>query len=147
METRKGFMKAFVWSILLYGCETWTIQKYERDRLEAFEMWIWRRMTRTSWVERKSNEEVLQSVEERRELISHILKRKAKLIGHSIRHSTFLSNIFEGKILGRRTRGRPRTSYFKDVKRLMDVSSYSHLKRVATDRDKWLIQQGAAFRR
>jgi len=65
-----------VWSVLLYGCETWTIRKNEKDCLEAMEMWILRKMNKTSWVERKTNEQVLRDVSEKRNIIKHILKRK-----------------------------------------------------------------------
>jgi len=107
-----------VWSVLLYGCETWTIRKNEKDRLEAMEMWIWRKMNKTSWVERKTNEQVLKDVIENRNIIKHILKRKTKLIRHLFRPNTFMKNIFEGKTLGKRSIGRPRTSYFQDLKQI-----------------------------
>lgn len=64
ITSRKKFIKTYIWSILLYGCETWAIGKYERERLEAMEMWMWRRMTRTSWIERKRNETILEEIEE-----------------------------------------------------------------------------------
>jgi len=132
--------------VLLYECKTWTIRKNEKDRLEAMEMWIWRKMNKTSWVERKTNEQVLKDVSEKRNIIKHILKRKTKLIGHLFRHNTFMKNIFEGEILGKRSRGRPRTSYFQDFKHLMEVTTYSKLKNMAKDRDLWLSRQGKAFR-
>jgi hypothetical protein len=109
MKQRKKFIKTFVWCVLLYGCETWTIRKNEKDRLEAMEIWIWRKMNKTTWVERKTNEQVLKDVSEKRNIIKYILKRKTKLIGYLLRHNTFMKNIFEGKILGKRSRGCPRT--------------------------------------
>ncbi|KAE9540745.1 hypothetical protein AGLY_003990 [Aphis glycines] len=79
------------------------------------------KMNKTLWVERKTNEQVLKDVTEKRNIIKHILKRKTKLIGHLFKHNTFMKNIFEGKTLGKRSRGRPRTSYFQDLKNLMEV--------------------------
>jgi hypothetical protein len=132
--------------VLLYGCETWTIRKNEKDRLEAMEMWIWRKMSKITWVNRKTKERVLKYVSEKKNIIKHILKRKTKLIGHLFRHNTFMKNIFEGKILLKRFRGSPRTSYFQDLKHLMEVITYSKLKNMAKDRDLWLSRQGEIFR-
>ena len=69
-------IKCFVWSIVLYGAETWTLRKSDQKRLEAFEMWVWRRMEKVSWVERKSNDEVLGKVGERKTVLNIIRKRK-----------------------------------------------------------------------
>ncbi|KAF0701769.1 putative transposon-derived protein F52C9.6 [Aphis craccivora] len=82
------------------------------------EMWIWRKMNKTSWVERKTNEQVLKD-----------------------------KNIFKEKILGERSRGRPKTSYFQDLKHLTEVETYSTLKNMANDRDLWLSRQDMAFKR
>ncbi|KAE9532958.1 hypothetical protein AGLY_009386 [Aphis glycines] len=111
-------------SVLLYGYETWTIRKNEKDRLETMEMWIWRKMNITSWVERKTNEHVLKDVREKRNIIKHILKKKTKLIGHLFRYNIFMKNIFEGKILRKRSRERPRTSHFQDLKHLRSHSLF-----------------------
>ena len=78
-------MKTLVWTTLLYGCETWTLRKGDIRRLEAAEMWIWRRMAKISWTEKISNEEVLRRIGEGRQLMSLIRPRKRKWIGHSIR--------------------------------------------------------------
>ncbi|KAI5755057.1 hypothetical protein M8J77_013699 [Diaphorina citri] len=145
LSTRKKFIKTYIWSILLYGCETWTMGKYERERLEAMEMWLWRRMTRTSWMERKRNEKILEEIGEERNLMKTLMKRKIKLVGHLLRHNDFITNILEGKVEGRRPRGRPRKSYFEDIMKLMDCNSYSQLKRSALDRSDWLQRQGSSF--
>ena len=103
-------------------------------------------MTRISWIEKKSNERVLAEVNERRSLMESIQRRKIKLIGHLIRHNEVMKNIFEGKIQVRRSRGRPRISYFKDILTTMNASSYSHMKFMTVIRSKWLSRQGIAFR-
>ena len=66
---RKNFDKCYVWSVLLYGCETWTINGQDKKKLEAMEMWIWRRLLKISWTERKSNVDVLNQVGEKRILL------------------------------------------------------------------------------
>jgi len=101
IRTRKKFIITYIWSLLLYGCETWTIGNYERDRLEAMEMWLWRRMTRIRWIERKRNETILEEIGETRSMWTLIMKRKIKLVGHLLRHNDFITNIFEGKIAGK----------------------------------------------
>ena len=70
-------VKCYVWSVALYGSETWTLRKKERNYLEAFEMWCWRRMEKISYMDRITDEEVLRRVQENRSLISNVLKRKA----------------------------------------------------------------------
>ncbi|VVC43630.1 Hypothetical protein CINCED_3A006507 [Cinara cedri] len=122
IRSRKKFVKTYVWSILLYGCESWTIGKYEKNRLEAMEMWMWRKMTRTSWIEHKTNEEVLNEINEERT----IMKRTIKLIGHLLRNNEFITIIVEGKIEGKRS--------FEEIFRRMGVTSYQNLKRTASDR-------------
>jgi hypothetical protein len=77
-------------------------------------------------------------------MIKRILKRKTELIEHLFMYNTLMKNIFKGKILGERPRGRPRTSYIQDLEHLVEVATYSKLKNMANDRDLW--QQGKAFR-
>ena len=79
---KKRLIKALVWSVLLYGSETWTLKKADMKRLESCEMWIWRRMENISWGERITNEEVLRRVGEKRSLIDFIWKKKARWLGH-----------------------------------------------------------------
>jgi len=76
---KKAFVKTFIWSTLLYGSESWTLGKQETTRLQAAEMWIWRRMCRISWMEKKSNEEVLKQVGAERELLQEENKKEGKI--------------------------------------------------------------------
>ena len=73
LHLQKRMVKVFVWNVVLYGSETWTLQKEDIQRLEAFEMWIWRRVTKVSWTEHKTNEEVSQMVETEREMMDWTL--------------------------------------------------------------------------
>ena len=91
------------------------MRKEEIRRLNAFEMWVWRRMERVSWEDKKTNEEVLCSVGEERSLIDTIRKRKKNWIGHVVRGEGLLKLVLEGRMEGRKTRGRPRVSMIDDL--------------------------------
>ena len=84
LELRKKLVKCYVWSMALYGAETWTLRAVDQKHLESFEMWCWRRMEKFSWPDHVRNEEVLLRVKEQRNTLHEILKRKATWIGHKI---------------------------------------------------------------
>ena len=123
-----------VWPVALYGSETWTLRKAERDKLEAFEMWIWRRMERVSWKDKKSNEQVLHDVGEERSMLTTIVKRKKNWIGHVLRGDGMMKDVIEGGIEGKRRKGRPRQGMLHE---LMEGGSYEQMKRKAEDRELW----------
>lgn len=137
LDVRKRFMKAYVWSVALYGCETWTVGKREKKRLEAFEMWYFRRIQRVSWQDRITNEEVLQMAREGRYLWKHIQNRRIRLIGHILRHNSFITSIAEGCIEGRTRRGRPRLSYMRQIMKDVGCPTYAEMKRKADERADW----------
>ena len=119
----------------LYGCETWTMRKEESDRLAAFEMWIWRRMEKVSLNDKKTNEEILTLVEEERCMLEVIAKRKKAWIGHVLRGDGLLKLVIEGRMEGKRPRGRPRIGMMDDIM----MGSYGDMKRMALDRDSWRV--------
>ena len=82
-----------IWSVVLYGSETWSMRKEDIKRLEAFEIWIWRRMERISWMEHRTNEEILKMVDEKRSLIGIIRSRQRNWLGHIMRGDSFLISI------------------------------------------------------
>ena len=82
---RKKLVKYYVWSMALYGAEIWTLRVTDQKRLESFEMWCWRRMEKISWIDHVRNEEVLFRVNEKRNILHEIRKRKANWIGHILR--------------------------------------------------------------
>ena len=86
LNIKKRLIKTYVWSVATYGCETWVINDTEKKKLEAFEMWCWRRMEKISRIQRKTNEEVFRTVEEKRTLIDVIRGRRQKMVGHALRH-------------------------------------------------------------
>ena len=106
----------YVWSTLLYGADTWTLNKEMVRRLEAFEMWCFRRMKKISWYDKISNDEVLKQVHEKRKILTTIKMKKLKLFGHIIRHSSLQRDLMEGHINGKRSRGRPITTWTTNIK-------------------------------
>ena len=101
LEMRKKRVKCYIWSIALYGAETWTLRAVDEKHLESFETWCWRRMEKISWNEHVKNEEVLLGVKEQRNILHEISKRKANWIGHILRRNCLLQRVIEGKIKGR----------------------------------------------
>jgi hypothetical protein len=98
LELRKKLVKCYIWSIALYGAETWTLRAV--DHLESFEMWCWRRMEKISWSDHVRNEEVLLRVKEQRNILHKIRKLKANRIGNILRRNCLLPRVTKGKIKG-----------------------------------------------
>ena len=134
---KKRLIKSLVWSVLLYGSEAWTLNKDERRRLEACEMWIWRRMLKVSWKEHTSNEEILQQVQEGRILMETLHTRQKEWIGHILRHDSLLRLVLEGKIEGKKARGRPRTMLLDHLMGKKNNQRYEQLKASAQCREEW----------
>ena len=136
IELRSLIAKCYIWSTLLYGAETWTLTKVTSDKLEAFEMWLYRRMLRISWKEHKTNGDVLHKMKTKRSLLNTIKKRKCQYFGHIIRGDGVQRLLMEGRINGRRGRGRPRTMWTDNIKEWTKMS-YNDCIRVAQDRERW----------
>ena len=136
IELRSRIAKCYIWSTLLYGAETWTLTKVTSDKLEAFEMWLYRRMLRISWKEHKTNADVLHKMKTKRSLLNTIKKRKCQYFGHIIRGDGIQRLLMEGRINGRRGRGRPRTMWTDNIKEWTKMS-YNDCIRVAQDRERW----------
>jgi len=97
LHPQKRMVKVLAWIVVLYGSETWTFQKEDVRRHEAFEMWIWRRTMKVSWTEHKTNEEVLQMVDTEREMMDTLRSRQKTWLGHILRHDLlhrFLYSLF-----------------------------------------------------
>jgi len=137
LELRKKLVKCYIWSIALYGAETWTLWAVNQKQLESFEMWCWRRMEKISWTDHVRNVEVLLRVKEQRNILHEISKRKANWIGHILRRKCLLQRVIEGKIKGgievTGRRGRKRRKLLDDLK---ERRGYSYLEE-ALDRTVW----------
>ena len=118
-ETRKGIMRCYIWSTLLYGAETWRVTSAMVKRLETFEMLICRRMVKMSWSDKISNKEMLRRANVNRQLTKSIQQRSLQFFGHLVRRRTLKKNIhrvlMEGKINGKKERGRLTTSWENNI--------------------------------
>ena len=119
VATRIRLIKTYIWATLLYGCEAWTINKEMERRLEAFEMWCWRRMLRISWMERRTNDSILEELGKQREMIKTIRRRQLGFLGHALRREALENLSLTGRIPGTRARGRPRMKYMDGIKKVV----------------------------
>ena len=137
LENRKMLLKTYVWSIAMYGCETWTIGEAERIRLEAFEMWRYRRMKNIKWMDRVTNKKVLGRIGERRTLWKSLKKRRGQMTGHTLRHGGLLRDILEGEVGKKGGRERLRLKYFDQIIGDMGCETLREVKQLAGDRAEW----------
>jgi hypothetical protein len=136
LNLKKRLIKTLIWSVVLYGSETWTLLKEDIKRLEAFEMWIWRRIMKVKWTEHKANEEVLEMVKEKRMLMKTIRVRQKNWVGHVLRSDSLLRTVWEGRMEGKKVAGRPRTQLLDWMIRETDTRTYEDLKKLALDRKR-----------
>ena len=140
-ETKILIMKTYIWSVLLYGCECWTISKTMEKRLVALEMWFLRRIFRISWTEKISNKEVLNLAEYEPSLMRAIKKRQLDFFGHIKRRNGLEKLVLCGKINGTRGQGRQRQTYMDSMRRLTSDQDNTltrvELIRRTEDREDW----------
>ena len=140
LDLRMRMVRCYVFSVLLYGCESWTLDPGIEKNIEAFEMYIYRRMLRIPWVEKVTNMEVLGRMCKSVELLLTLKERKTRYIGHVMRGDRYslLRLIIEGRILGKRSVGRRKNSWLKDLRRWYNCSSIE-IFRAAVDREELAI--------
>ena len=131
-------VKTLVWTVLSYGAEAWTLKVREERKITSMEMWLWRRMWRISWMEKRTDNSVLQELEIKRELLGHVRKRKLTYYGHLCRdHGCQITKtVVEGYVEGRRRRGRPRKQYIDNIKQWTQFTT-SQCVRAVEDRSRW----------
>ena len=137
LKTRLNVLKTYIWSTMLYGAETWTISKLMEKRLQAAEMWFYRRMLRISWQDFKTNEEVLRIMKTERKLIGDIKVRQKRFLGHVLRQGGVEKMVLTGKINGKRARGQQRKTYIDNFTELeMNANS---IVEATGNRTSWRI--------
>ena len=122
LPTKVCLVEAMVFPVVMYGCESWTIKKAERPRMDAFELWCWRRLLRVPWTARRSNHSILKEINPEYSLEGLMFKLKLQYFGHLMRRvDSFEKTLMLGKIEGRRRRGRQRMRWLDGITDLMDM--------------------------
>ena len=138
LPTKVHLVKAVVFPVIMYGCETWTIKKAEHQRIDAFELWCWRRLLKVPWTARRSNQSILKEISPEYSLEEPMLKLKLQYFGHLMRTASdsLEKSLIVGKIEGRRGRGCQRMRWLDGLTDAMDLN-LGKFQEMVRDREAW----------
>ena len=134
-------LNCYVFSVLNYGCENWTWNRAMHMKVNAFEMWCYRRILKIRYTERVTNREILNRMQTQLHFLKNMIRRKMEYAGHVLRGSSGLSHlqILEDRVKGKRKVGRPKRTWMDDIVKWTQLGTYNIVKKTAEERKKWKL--------
>ena len=132
-------LRCLVWTVMVYGSEGWTLRKQDETRLESAEMWMYRRLLRVKWQDKRTNDSILKELNVQRQILNEVKKRKMTYFGHTCRNKkcTLMKECIQGSLEGLRKRGRPRTSYLENIKAWTNINKAADIYNTVERRQDW----------